>query len=182
MDTENRNFSTGRRRWLQRSGLGIGSLALASLLRDEGLLVAAESQSPSFDSIAKSSLAARPPHFPAKAKRVIHLFANGGPSQIDTFDPKPMLEKLHGKPLDSKLISDKRLGGVAHASPFKFSRHGESGIEISELFPNLAKHADDLCVIRSMVTDDPNHPGGCLLMNTGERVLSRPSIDRKSVV
>ncbi len=172
MSLEQSSYFAGRRRWLQRSGLGIGSLALTSLLRDEGLLVAAETQTASFDSIAKSSLAARAPHFPPKAKRVIHLFANGGPSQIDTFDPKPMLEKLHGKPLNAKLLDDKRLGGVAHASPFKFSRHGECGMEISELFPNLAKHADDLCVIRSMVTDVPNHEPGLMMMNCGD--IARP--------
>ncbi len=91
MSLEPFRMISGRRRWLQRSGLGIGSLALTSLLSDEGLLVAAESQTAAFDAIAKSSMAARAPHFIPKAKRVIHLFANGGPSQIDTFDPKPML-------------------------------------------------------------------------------------------
>jgi len=162
----------GRRGWLQRSGLGIGSLALMSVLKDQGLLLGAETAQDKFNNLAASSLAARPPHFPAKAKRVIHLFANGGPSQIDTFDPKPMLAKFHGKVIDPKVSIDKRLGGVAHASPFKFQKHGQSGIEISELFPNLAKHADDLCVIRSMVTDVPNHEPGLMMMNCGD--ISRP--------
>ena len=172
MSLEVTNHFAGRRRWLQRSGLGIGSLALTSLLKDQGLLHAVDSDATNFESIAGSSLVARKPHFAPRAKRVIHLFANGGPSQIDTFDPKPMLEKLHGKPLNEKLGKDKRLGGVAHASPFKFNRHGESGMEISELFPNLAKHADDLCVIRSMVTDVPNHEPGLMMMNCGD--ISRP--------
>jgi hypothetical protein len=160
-----------RRLWLRRSGLGIGSLALASVLKDDGRLVAAEvtegtAASPS------SSLAPRSPHFAPRAKHIIHLFANGGPSQIDTFDPKPLLTKFHGKILDEKLKKDKRLSGVAHASPFQFAKHGQCGMEISELFPHVARHADDLCVIRSMVTDVPNHEPGLMMMNCGD--ISRP--------
>jgi hypothetical protein len=158
-----------RRRWLRNSGLGIGSLALTGLLKDAGLL-AAENDPPHVE--PSSSLAIRPTHFPPTAKRIIHLFANGGPSQIDTFDPKPTLEKFHGKTLDAKLAKDKRLGGVAHASPFKFAKYGQCGMEISEIFPNIAKHADDLCVIRSMVTDVPNHEPGLMMMNCGD--ISRP--------
>jgi Protein of unknown function (DUF1501) len=166
---QNFNYLFDRRRWLRNSGLGIGSLALTSVMKDAHLL-SADSSNSATDS--GNSMAPRTPHFEPKAKRIIHIFANGGPSQIDTFDPKPILEKFHGRTLDAKLAKDKRLGGVAHASPFKFSKHGQCGLEISELFPNVAKHADNLCVIRSMVTDVPNHEPGLMMMNCGE--ISRP--------
>lgn len=177
------NNFTDRRTMLRRSGMGMGMLALAGVLRDGGMLgdgigssgglFAAEVASPEGNA---NSLAVRPTHFPGKAKRVIHLFANGGPSQIDTFDPKPMLAKMHGKTLDDKLKNNRRLGGVAHQSKFKFQKHGQSGIEISELFPELSKHADKLCVIRSMVTDVPNHEPGLMMMNCGDIVRPRPSV------
>jgi hypothetical protein len=104
---------------------------------------------------------------------VILLFMPGGPSQVDTFDPKPRLTADDGKPAPKAYLGQQR---TLLASPWKFARHGQSGIDVSELFPHTARQADRLCVIRSMVTDDPNHPGGCLLMNTGERVFSRPSL------
>jgi hypothetical protein len=104
---------------------------------------------------------------------VILLFMPGGPSQVDTFDPKPRLTADDGKPAPKAYLGQQR---TLLASPWKFARHGEAGIDVSELFPHTARQADRLCVIRSMVTDDPNHPGGCLLMNTGERVFSRPSL------
>lgn len=157
-----------RRTLLQRSGMGLGTLALAELLGSQTL---ADESTP-----ATSSLGQRPPHFPGKAKRVIHVFANGGPSQVDTFDPKPALQKFHGKTIDPALSKDRRLGGVAHASPFKFRKHGESGLEISDLFPQLAGHADKLCVIRSMVTDVPNHEPGLMMMNCGDIVRPRPCV------
>lgn len=107
--------SISRREMLNRAGLGFGSIALSSLLSDSGLLVAGQ------DEQSFSSLAPRQPHFPPKVKRVIHLFMNGGPSQVDTFDPKPELEKYHGKQLlGGKFKNDKRIGGAAFASPFKF--------------------------------------------------------------
>ncbi|EMI45023.1 DUF1501 domain-containing protein [Rhodopirellula sp. SWK7] len=143
--------------------MGFGMLAASSLLAEE-------------TSSGSGSLASRQPHHAARAKRVIHVFANGGPSQIDTFDPKPMLQKMQGKTLSKKLEKDRRLGGVAHGSPFKFKQHGQSGIEISELFPKLAQHADDLCVIRSMVTDVPNHEPALLMMNCGDIVRPRPAV------
>ncbi len=157
-----------RRTLLQRSGMGLGALALADLLSSQA--VADESTA------VASSLGQRAPHFPGKAKRVIHVFANGGPSQVDTFDPKPTLQKFHGKTIDPALSKDRRLGGVAHASPFKFRKHGESGLEISDLFPKLARHADKLCVIRSMVTDVPNHEPGLMMMNCGDIVRPRPCV------
>jgi hypothetical protein len=159
-----------RREALRRSGCGIGSLALGGLLHQIGATPANASIS--------SPLAAHPPQFAAKAKRVIHLFMNGGPSQMDTFDPKPKLIELHGKPLPAgkDLSKDKRLSGAALGSKFKFEKHGQSGIEISELFPHVAKHADDLCVVRSMFNDVPNHESALMMMNTGNLTLPRPSV------
>ncbi|MBX7105275.1 MAG: DUF1501 domain-containing protein [Gemmataceae bacterium] len=121
-------------------------------------------------------LAARPGHFPGKAKHVIHIFANGGPSHVDTFDPKPSLVKYAGKLLPSPNLKTERKTGAAFPSPFKFAKHGESGLEISELFPHVAASADDLCVIRSMHADVPNHEPSLLLMNCGEARLIRPSL------
>lgn len=160
-----------RRLMLQRCGFGLGSLALSSVLQDAGL--AAETPDPF---LAKSSLAPKQPQFAAKAKHVVHFFLNGGPSQIDTFDPKPALAKYHGKPLGEDLKKDKRVGGAAYASPFKFKKYGKSGLEISELFAKTAAFADDLCVIRSMATDVPNHEPGLMMMNCGEIAQARPSV------
>src|SRR5579871_4967528 len=98
------------------------------------------------------------PHFPAKAKRVIYLFLNGGPSQVDTFDPKPKLDEYHGKPIPNgaNLRTERKTGSLLK-SPFTFKKYGRSGLEISEIFPKLGGCADDLCIIRSMYTDRPNH-------------------------
>ena len=157
-----------RRELLRRSGGGFGAVALASLLSDASAstrkLMAGERTSP---------LSAKPSRFAAKAKRVIFLFMPGGPSQVDTFDPKPQLSQDDGKPAPKLYLGQQR---NLLASPWKFRPYGESGLEVSELFPRTAQCVDDLCIIRSMVTDDPNHPGGCLLMHTGERVSSRPSL------
>ena len=163
-----------RRTALSQSGLGLGMLALAGVLHDDRSTGAGEADaSPGSSGL---STATRAPHFAGRAKRVIHLFANGGPSQIDTFDPKPMLKRFDGKTLDPKLKRDKRLGGVGRPSPFAFSKHGESGMEVSSLFPKIAQHADKLCVIRSMVTDVPNHEPGLMMMNCGDIVRPRPSV------
>lgn len=121
------------------------------------------------------------PHFPARAKRVIHLFMNGGPSQMDSFDPKPSLAQLDGKELPESVRktlqpTQRNRVGTVWASPFSFSKHGESGLEISELYPHVAKHADKLCVIRSMQSEIANHSPGLLMMNCGHPVLARPSI------
>lgn len=157
-----------RRALLQRAGGGFGALALASLLNDETIHGAE-----TISTEAVEPLSEKRAHHAAKAKRVIFLFMPGGPSQVDTFDPKPKLTEDDGKPSPKLYLGQQRnlLG-----SPWKFQRHGESGLDVSELFRHTAGCVDDLCVIRSMVTDDPNHPGGCLLMNTGERVSSRPSL------
>lgn len=151
-------FVGTRREFLSRCGMGMGALALPT--------VSADSISP---------LAPKQAQFRGKAKAVIHLFMNGGPSQVDTFDPKPELTKYDGKKIPLELKTE-RPTGVAMKSPFSFKKYGESGMEISELFPNVAKSADDLCVIRSMHADVPNHEPSLLLMNCGDSRLSRPSV------
>lgn len=159
------NVVTSRREWLSRTGLGIGMLGLRALLADE---VRAESSS-------GGPLAPKAPHFPGRAKQVVHLFMNGGPSQVDTFDPKPKLAEYHGKPLPTLNLRTERKTGAAMKSPFQFARYGESGIEVSELFARTATHIDDLCVIRSMQADVPNHEPSLMLMNCGEARQPRPS-------
>jgi hypothetical protein len=120
--------------------------------------------------------AAKKPHFPAKAKQVVHLFMNGGPSHVDTFDPKPLLQKYHGKPLPSANLRTERKTGAALGSPFRFHRYGKNGIEVSELFARTAECIDDICVIRSMHADVPNHEPSLMLMNCGDGRLPRPSM------
>ncbi|HVV02076.1 MAG TPA: DUF1501 domain-containing protein [Verrucomicrobiae bacterium] len=158
-----------RRDFLSRCGIGFGMVGLAQLLGSE--LMAAEPVTS-----AISPLAPKAPQFPGKAKRVIHIFANGGPSHVDTFDPKPMLERFNGKPLPVENLKTERKTGAAFGSPFKFQKHGRSGIEVSELFAKTAEHIDDMVVIRSMHGDVPNHEPSLLLMNCGESRLPRPSV------
>ena len=121
-------------------------------------------------------LAPKPPHFPAKAKRIINLFLNGGPSQVDTFDPKPMLDKYNGKPAPSGNLKTERKTGNLLKSPFTFQRYGKSGIEVSEIFPRLGSFIDECCVIRSMYTDRPNHEPSLFMLNCGEKLPGRPSM------
>jgi hypothetical protein len=154
-----------RREALLRSGTGFGSLALADLMANESK-AEVEKTDP---------LAPKKSHYPSKAKHVVHLFMNGGPSQVDTFDPKPMLDKYHGKPLPETNLRTERKTGAAMRSPFKFKKHGQSGIEVSELFENTAMHIDDMCIIRSMYADVPNHEPSLMLMNCGDGRLPRPS-------
>ncbi|HVK19196.1 MAG TPA: DUF1501 domain-containing protein [Fimbriiglobus sp.] len=126
---------------------------------------------------AADPLAVRKPHFEPKAKRLIFLFMSGGPSHVDLFDPKPKLKQFVGKPLpfeQPKLVRTRTVNCLP--SPFKFAKHGQAGIEVSELFPHLAKQADKLCVLRGMVADNINHNGACLQMNTGEQAFSRPAL------
>ncbi|MSR51404.1 MAG: DUF1501 domain-containing protein, partial [Gemmataceae bacterium] len=130
----------------------------------------------SADASEANPLAVRKPHFAAKAKRVIHLFMNGGPSHVDTFDPKPSLEKYAGKLLPTDNPKTERKTGAAFPSPFKFQKYGQSGIEVSELFAKTAQHVDDMCIIRSMHANVPNHEPSLLLMNCGEARLIRPSM------
>jgi hypothetical protein len=154
-----------RRGWLSRCGLGVGALALPGLLADS---LQAESQ-------RTSPMAPKSPHFPARAKHLIHIFCNGGPSHVDTFDPKPSILKYAGQPMPGETPRTERPTGSLYPSPFRFRRYGQSGLEISELFEKTAVHADDLCVVRSMHADVPNHEPSLLLMNTGEARLVRPS-------
>jgi hypothetical protein len=121
-------------------------------------------------------LAAKAPHFEPRAKQVVHLFMNGGPSQVDTFDPKPLLTKYHGKPLPTRNLRTERKTGAAMGSPFKFKKYGESGIEVSELFSQTAECIDDMAVIRSMQAEVPNHEPSLMLMNCGDARLPRPSM------
>src|SRR5262249_32727300 len=115
------------------------------------------------------------PQFPGRARRVIHLFMNGGPSQVDTFDPKPVLSQYAGKALPSTLPTERKTG-AGFGSPFRFQKYGQSGIEVSELFGKTAECIDDICVIRSMHADVPNHEPSLLLMNTGDARMARPSV------
>jgi hypothetical protein len=153
-------FST-RRHFLTRLGMGFGALGLAALLREDSLFGAEADAN-------LSPLAPKLPPFPAKAKRVIHIFAQGAPSHVDTFDPKPALDKHDGEPIGGR--------GVAMRSPFKFQRYGRSGIEVSEVFPNIAKHVDEMAIIRSMYTDAPVHELATVMMNTGSRQMTKPSL------
>ncbi|MFT7629991.1 MAG: hypothetical protein ACI87E_000995, partial [Mariniblastus sp.] len=149
----------------------MAALGLAGLFGDDGLLGSALPP----DSDNQNPLTPRPSHFPGTAKRVIHLFMNGGPSQVDTFDYKPELQKRDGQKLPIDLKTERKTG-VAMASPFKFQRYGESGTYVSELFRHTARHIDDIAVINSMQADVPNHEPSLLLMNCGESRLVRPSM------
>jgi hypothetical protein len=160
------NLLLNRRDLLARTGTGFGMLALAGLFADEANAAVPRDVNP---------LAPRPPHFPAKAKHVVHLFMNGGPSQVDTFDYKPQLAKQHGKPLPTHNLRTERKTGAAMKSPFKFQRYGESGIPVSEIFAKTAEHIDDIAVINGMHADVPNHEPSLMLMNCGDGRLPRPS-------
>ena len=167
-----------RRALLSRIGTGMGTLGLAGILQADGLL-ANDTSKPLVGDIKPSNgnaLAIQPPHFAPKAKRIIHLFMNGGPSQVDTFDPKPMLEKYHGeRPPGADLKTERGTGGLLK-SPFKFTNCGESGLPVSEIYPEVGKCIDDICVIRSMHTDVPNHEPSLLMMNSGITQPTRPSM------
>src|SRR5436190_7194433 len=160
-----------RRDFLCKCGMGMGALGLGTLMAQSGLLAPAVKAGE-----AINPLAPKAPQFPARAKRVIHIFLNGGPSHVDTFDPKPALEKYAGKPLPAAHLQTERKTGAAFPSPFKFQRHGQSGIEVSELFPHVAECIDDICVIRSMHADVPNHEPSLLLLNCGDARQVRPSL------
>lgn len=153
-----------RRDFLRRCGMGVGAMGMATMVGGNA-----------FAEVLDSPLAPKRPHFPAKAKRMVHIFANGGASQVDTFDPKPELNKWHGKKLPVFLKTERNTGN-AFGSPFKFQKYGKSGIEVSELFKNVAESVDEMCVIRSMHADVPNHEPSLLLMNCGEARLPRPSM------
>ena len=155
-----KQFGFSRRDLLCRSGVGFGMLGLAGLLAEKETLQAAN---------------AMRPHFVPKAKRVIHFFLNGGPSHVDTFDPKPALVKYAGQPVPNTLITERKTGH-AFPSPFKFKTYGQSGIEVSELFAKTAEHIDDIAVVRSMFAQVPNHEPSLMLMNCGDSIQARPSL------
>ena len=160
-----------RREFLCRCGLGMGAVSLASLLGGVDFSNSAQASEAFIN-----PLTPKQPHFPAKAKHVIHIFANGGPSHVDTFDPKPALAKFTGKPLPMENLRTERKTGAAFPSPFTFKKYGQSGIEVSELFSKVAENIDEIAVIRSMHADVPNHEPSLLLMNCGEARSIRPSV------
>ena len=148
-----------RRQLLTRTGAGFGALSLHSML-----------------GAGTGPLEPRPTHFAPRAKHVIYLFLNGGPSQVDTFDPKPMLTKYHGTPAPSGNLKTERKTGNLLKSPFAFIRQGKSGIEVSEIFPKLGRQIDDICVIRSMHVERPNHEPSLFMFNCGHSLSGHPSM------
>src|SRR5260370_40908174 len=149
-------------------GAGFGMLIFASLSSD---ILAYAGESP-----AASPFMIEHPKFKPKAKQVIFLFMNGGLSQVDSNDPNPMLKKYDGKPLPGETPQHERKTGGLMKSPFTFRKYGKSGIEVSELFPHIGECIDDICVIRSVHTEIPNHDPALIMMNTRPHVPSRPSI------
>src|SRR5882757_129882 len=150
VSTNPEDYFLTRRQFLNRAGLGLGALSLATLLDPAHLI--ADPAAPVTPTAVPggNSMLPRAPHFPGTAKSVIHIFAQGAPSHIDTWDPKPALSKMDGRELPGG-------AGIAMGSPFKFAKMGKSGIEVSEVFANLGQHIDDMAVIRSMYTDIPAH-------------------------
>ncbi|HKD35204.1 MAG TPA: DUF1501 domain-containing protein, partial [Pirellulales bacterium] len=174
-----------RRYFFQRSATGIGGVALAALANER--LFAGDSTTVGgaaptiLASPHANPLAPKPPHFPAKAKRVIYLHMAGAPSQPELFDYKPKLIELNGQPCPESLYKKERFAFIKGVpkmlgTPYKFKKHGQSGIELSELLPNVAKVADDIAVVRSMVTDQFNHAPAQIFLNTGSPFIGRPSM------
>ena len=176
-DIFNKQFSKSRRNFLRKSSLGFGSIALSSML-SPSLGIAKNFSSPNI--FSTNSL----PHFIPKAKRVIYLFQSGGPSQIETYDYKPLLEKWHGSEIPQSLKETQRNSGMVEGqssyplvkSIFNFKQYGQSGAWVSELFPYTAKIVDELCIIKSMKTDAINHEPAVMFVQTGSQLTGRPSI------
>lgn len=162
ISTDIEDYFLTRRQFLGRVGMGLGALGLATMLGP-----VADAAEPAI--VTGGSLAPRVPPLPGKAKAVIHIFAQGAPSHLDTWDPKPALTRM-----DNRSIGND--GGVAMASPFRFQRYGQSGLEVSDLFARTAAHADDLAVVRSMYTDIPAHEVATMFMNTGSIRITKPSL------
>jgi hypothetical protein len=164
-----------RRRFLNSFGMGLGGIALSDMMAEQAL---ARSSGDSGGGILGA------PHMAPKAKRVIYMFMSGGPSQMDTLDPKPMLNKMHGQELPEEIRKGQRLTSMSGnqatlplaGSPFKFSQHGQSGLEFSDILPHTAKIADELCVVRSMYTEAINHGPAVTFMQTGSQIPGRPAI------
>ncbi|MEY4490086.1 MAG: hypothetical protein RIQ79_2594 [Verrucomicrobiota bacterium] len=163
ISTNPEDYFLTRRQFLNRVGMGIGALSLASVIDPLSAFGAS-----AVTAGGGNLLLPHAPHFPAKAKAVIHIFAQGAPSHVDTWDPKPALSAMNNKTLPG--------GGVAMGSPFAFKKYGRSGLEVSDVFAKTAAHADDLAVIRSMWTDIPAHDVATVFMNTGSLRLAKPSL------
>jgi hypothetical protein len=170
-----------RRALFSRIGGGFGALGLTSVLADAGILLldgaagtarAADTEG----AVRIHPLAPRSSHFPARARRVIFLFMNGGPSHVDTFDPKPALHRHAGQSPPAKVVTGRPKAGKVMPSPFSAKPHGQSGIEVTDLFPHVATCIDEICVLRSMYTDNPNHEPSLLMMNSGNMQPIRPSL------
>lgn len=172
---------SSRREWLKSSAVGFGNLAFLTLLNYECSAsepaVAYSTGDSAVADASQSPLSPKQPHFPARAKRIVFLFMKGGPSHVDTFDPKPQLERDHGKPLPFALprVTFAAQGNLLK-SPWKFSQYGQSGLPVSELFPQVAKHVDDLCILRSVHGTNPAHGGALLKLHTGSDQFVRPSM------
>ncbi len=175
MPRPRRSLNNERRRFLTQGLHGAGTVALANLLAADGLLPAAE------PSAVANPLAPRPPHFAPRAKNCIYIYLEGGPSQMDLFDPKPILNRLDGEPLPESLWEKMQFAFLEKetarlmGTPRKFAPHGECGMELSDLLPHLATCVDDIALIRSMTTDQFNHVPAQLLMNCGSALAGRPS-------
>jgi hypothetical protein len=173
---ENEPLNIARRHFFRECGIGVGKIALASLLTEPfAARASADTQA------ARNPLAPKPPHFPAKAKRVIHLFMAGAPSQLDLFDNKPFLTKYEGKPIPPSVINGQRYAFIqpdaAVLGPrFKFAKYGKCGAELSEMLPHLATVVDDICLIKSVKTEQFNHAPAQILLNTGFSQPGRPCI------
>src|SRR4051812_21236854 len=155
-----------RREMLVRCANGFGALALTALLGE-----------PAFGEVLTNPLAPRAPHFPARARSVIFLFMDGGPSQLDTFDPKPRLDREHGQPIKMKVPPTQFNNvGTVMKSPWRFKPHGKSGIPVSELFAKTAEFVDDMCVIRSLTSNFSEHTNANYFIHTGNGQQGRPSM------
>ena len=162
-----------RREALCRMGSGFGMMSLASMV---GQSLARADVNPKANAPKVSPWMISDPHFNPRAKHVIFLFMNGGMSQIDTFDPKPALAKYDGQPMPGGDLKHERKTGGLMKSPFEFKKYGQSGIEVSDLFPQLATCVDDMCIVRSVHTEIPNHEPALIMMNSGANVAGRPSM------
>lgn len=165
-----------RRHFIQANGFSLGSLALATLLKKDGLLAAPVR--PDLGTEGEYNLLPKEPHYPGKAKAMISLFMMGGPSQMDLFDPKPMLTKYHGQNFPGEIKYDNlaQASSKVFGSPWQFKKHGECGMELSELLPHLGAIADDICLIRSMVSGVSNHAQGLYAINSGRITAGNPTL------
>jgi len=176
LDPRQFQLSINRRTFLTRSAYGLGGLALASLLNPKLLATEAPAAEGRWRGIVN------PPHFPVRAKRIIHLCMAGGPSHLESFDYKPELKRIHGQPFPQSFTKGQQLAQLQNTElkargPFiEFKKHGQSGQEISDLFPHIAEIADDICIVRSMHTEQINHDPAHAFMNTGTTIKGRPSM------